>query len=714
MASTRRVEIFQDPPTVDNAAIPMQQPSYNFSGILFENEIMLSSMTADHDIIFDPPSSASSGRSPLKTIRLSSNSPPKAVITNCNLSLPPPRPTVFRTDSPRKSTFFNVCPLSSTQKPPSPIFSSFHTSSLADKENAGPPYHGDNVAEFSDPSQGYRAPLKRAYSSVETCEDACAKRTRFEDAVSSALPDPQSFPVLEDDGNKPQISYASLIGMAILRSPERKLTLSQIYKWISDSFSHYRRAPDSGWQNSIRHNLSLNKAFCKEERPKNDPGKGHYWVIKPGLESQFVHKEKGSRRPTSSSSTSHKSLSLHLSSEENTMTSQLPPQLPPPSMSLSHANVSKEPSSDETMLASDAPSSVDEETKAMPPPAPRQHHSSPLQDIRSSPPLAPRMRQRTPSPAPDMGLPFLEQPGSRTHNSSCQEDSGYFSALDSSATRPMPDPKLPRLDHSRHKIKRGRAEEEIARMRSSSHDVSPSKNRCFMKQPTPSLVSSSPLRSLDTALMLPPLTPAVKFKLPPRAPPSVSPNTNLRIHRSKIKELVGSPIKNSTRLMSDEVSFSPAFTILETDGNYDSCLDTDFSIFNDPDADFRRPATASPPDRSLRHHDRARKTTNILSDITGTSLNKPSPLMSTRAPAYDSPLKGKSGKSPLRFGNTIDEIPQEDLFGLDFLVDEEPDDFGGLDILQGFSKIGSNKHSAAAVFKSSRPAMGSRSHTSRF
>lgn len=713
MASTRRVEIFQDSPMADNVAIPMQQPTYNFNGILFEDENLPPSMAADHDIIFDPPSSASSGRSPLKAIRQPSNSPPKAIMTKFNVSLPPPHPTVFTTDSPLKTASFDLFSPPSTRKQPSPIFSSFQTSSLADKENVVPSYHSDTIAEFPDPSQGYTAPLKRAFSSVEPSEDACAKRTRFEEAVSTELPDPQSFPVLEDDGNKPQISYASLIGMAILRSPERKLTLSQIYKWISDSFSHYRRAPDSGWQNSIRHNLSLNKAFYKEERPKNDPGKGHYWVIKPGLESQFFSKEKGSRRPTSSSGVSQKSSSLQLSSEETAAHPQPPPQLPPPSRLITETKVLKEPSSDETVLASDAPSSVDEEANAMPPPAPRQHQSSPLQEIRSSPPLAAEMRQRTPSPAPDMGLPFLEHPGSRKHHPSCMDDSGYFSALDSSATRPVPDPKLPRLDPTRHKIKRGRAEEEIARMRSSSHDVSPSRTRCFMKQPTPSLVSSSPLRSLDTALMLPPLTPAVKFRPPPRAPPSVSPNTNLRIHRSKIKELVGSPIKNSARLMSDDVSFSPAFKISENDDNYDGCFDTEFSIFNDPDVDFRRPATASPFDRSLRRTDRTRKTTDILAEITGTGLNRVSPL-SSQAPAHESPLKGKSSKSPLRFGSTIDEIPQEDLFGLDFLVDEEPDDFGGLDILQGFSKIGSNKQTAGPISKSSRPTIGSRSFTSRF
>ena len=66
-----------------------------------------------------------------------------------------------------------------------------------------------------------------------------------------------------DDGTKPPYSYATLIGMAILRNPARKLTLSAIYAWISDTFSYYSNT-DSGWQDSIRHNLSLNKNFESE------------------------------------------------------------------------------------------------------------------------------------------------------------------------------------------------------------------------------------------------------------------------------------------------------------------------------------------------------------------------------------------------------------------------------------------------------------------
>ncbi|KAI7888450.1 uncharacterized protein EV154DRAFT_425573, partial [Mucor mucedo] len=90
--------------------------------------------------------------------------------------------------------------------------------------------------------------------------------------------------------DKPPYSYATIIGHAILTSKERKLTLNDIYVWITENYPFYSN-DTQGWQNSIRHNLSLHKAFVKIDRDstgQNPPRKGCFWTIRSGKEKSFI------------------------------------------------------------------------------------------------------------------------------------------------------------------------------------------------------------------------------------------------------------------------------------------------------------------------------------------------------------------------------------------------------------------------------------------
>lgn len=119
---------------------------------------------------------------------------------------------------------------------------------------------------------------------------------------SGSGPRPPPGPLYGCDGElfigppplRPTATFATIIHRALTHLPRGRGTLGEVCNWVAGEWEFFRLSVDSGWQNSIRHNLSLNKAFLKVPRiPEDDPeSKGSVWIIDPQEGPAFAEKQR--------------------------------------------------------------------------------------------------------------------------------------------------------------------------------------------------------------------------------------------------------------------------------------------------------------------------------------------------------------------------------------------------------------------------------------
>ncbi|POR33176.1 Forkhead box protein I1 [Tolypocladium paradoxum] len=114
---------------------------------------------------------------------------------------------------------------------------------------------------------------------------------------------------LPDPDAKLDEPYAKLIYRAFMSRPDYTMTLQDIYQWFRDNTTK-AVSEKGGWQNSIRHNLSMNAAFTKRHRKEEsgvlsplmeDSKRANEWVlegwaIQYGVQSTTRYRKSNSRR----------------------------------------------------------------------------------------------------------------------------------------------------------------------------------------------------------------------------------------------------------------------------------------------------------------------------------------------------------------------------------------------------------------------------------
>lgn len=134
-------------------------------------------------------------------------------------------------------------------------------------------------------------------------------------------------------GQKPPYPYSTIIRYAIQGSPRQRLTLSELYETMEARFPWFKTA-GSGWKNSVRHNLSLNRCFEKVARPITEPGKGSYWTVNlNGPEGTRRVRKRRSKKAKAEGEGSHENGSqgpsvTDTASPDGGPTPSPPPQLP--------------------------------------------------------------------------------------------------------------------------------------------------------------------------------------------------------------------------------------------------------------------------------------------------------------------------------------------------------------------------------------------------
>jgi hypothetical protein len=119
---------------------------------------------------------------------------------------------------------------------------------------------------------------------IPTSRDIAAFDPNKVVALGGGPPDAVLYSHAHNETTRPPYSYTALIYYAIHAIGKHRVQLGEVYYQIMLSWKYYAARPlETGWKNSIRHNLTVCRCFTKVARAEGETGKGGYWAINEPL-----------------------------------------------------------------------------------------------------------------------------------------------------------------------------------------------------------------------------------------------------------------------------------------------------------------------------------------------------------------------------------------------------------------------------------------------
>ncbi|KAH9860990.1 hypothetical protein IAQ61_010726 [Plenodomus lingam] len=171
-----------------------------------------------------------------------------------------------------------------------------------------PPRHADNMDLSDQESNGHLMQMSNdyephRYNSHIKIEDNFGYQSPYSNITRASTPQDcgSPYPHSGDAGGDIAIDkeqpYAQLIYQALLHADGHTMILRDIYDWFKKYTDKAAASETKGWQNSIRHNLSMNGAFEKVDQPGEESRKGFMWrlsesAIREGVKSTTRYRSK--------------------------------------------------------------------------------------------------------------------------------------------------------------------------------------------------------------------------------------------------------------------------------------------------------------------------------------------------------------------------------------------------------------------------------------